>query len=234
MSLARRDARLTELMDDPASDPRRTRRTLERFGLVNAVVACWGAVYRDHFRPLIAELGRPAQILDIGCGGGDVLRGLVRLARRDGYEVEALGIDPDPRALVVARKTTSAHEARFRSAYSSTLVEERAQFDVVLSNHLLHHLDERQFDGLIANSETLSRALCVHSDIVRSRLAFLGFSVAAFVVAPGSFLRVDGLCSIRCSYTRGELRARLPGDWCVERPGAFRLLAVHRTRATSV
>jgi len=225
--LSERDGRLAELMDDPACDPERLRRTLRRFGIVNRAVSRWGAVYRARLRPALRGLERPARILDIGCGGGDVLHRLVRLAHRDGIEVEALGVDPDPRAIEVAQRRSPVRGLSFSRAGSRTLRERGERFDVVISNHLLHHLDERALDELIGDSEALATGLCVHSDISRGRAAYLAFAVAVTPFAPGTFLRVDGLRSIRRSYTPPELEARLPAGWRVERVGPFRLLALH-------
>lgn len=239
MSLARRASELTELMDDPDCDPLLLRRTIERFETVNRLVSCWGTVYRSRVRPVLAELARdgdpggspepgaakPARILDIGCGGGDVLRRLSRLARRDGFTIEALGIDPDPRALEVARRSPVPGIA-FRRARSRELVDRGERFDIVLSNHLLHHLDEAQLEGLLTDSAVLATALCLHSDIARSRTAYLGFSLGIAPFAAGTFLRVDGLRSIRRSYTPSELRELLSPGWRVARPGPFRLLVM--------
>lgn len=227
MTLATRDHRLAEMMDDPHCDPVRLRRTLERFGVVNRAVTSWGRVYRSHVRPVLAGLRGPARILDIGCGGGDVLNRIVRLARRDGFAADGVGIDPDPRAFEVARDASRLRSVSFRRALSRDLVAEGAQFDVVISNHLLHHLDDERLAGLLADSETLAERLCVHSDIARSGLAYRAFSIAAIPLAPGTFLRVDGLRSIRRSYTRDELSQRLPPGWRAEQPAPFRLIAVH-------
>lgn len=232
MTLSTRDERLTELMDDPDCDPERLRRTLQRFRAVNGAVSRWGRVYRTHLRPTLARAEGAARILDIGCGGGDVLRRLVRLARRDGFAVEGVGIDPDPRAHEVARGGERIDGVSFRRARSEELVAAGERFDVVVSNHLLHHLDAASFGGVIADSEALATHLCVHSDIARGRAAYGAFAVASAPLAPGTFLRVDGLRSIRRSYTREELAARLPRGWRAEQPTAFRLLAVHRVGAS--
>ncbi|MGJ0203785.1 methyltransferase domain-containing protein [Leucobacter sp. gxy201] len=228
MNLAERDARLAELMDDPACDPERLRRTLRRFGVVNRAVSSWGSVYRSHLRPVLAALDGPARMLDIGSGGGDVLRRISRLALRDGFRIEALGIDPDPRALGAARAGRPVAGLSFRETRSRTLVEHGARFDIVISNHLLHHLDDDAFRELLSDSAVLATRLVVHSDIARSRTAYLAFAAAVTPIAPGSFLRVDGLRSIRRSYTLPELEQRLPAEWRAESPGPFRLLAVHR------
>ena len=235
--LSQRDARLTELMDNPDCDARRLRRTLRRFAVVNAAVAHWGAVYRGYLRPVLArleaDLPRTIRLLDIGCGAGDVLRGVVRRARSDGFAVEALGINPDPRAIDLARAMRPLTGVTFSRCHSRALVAAGERFDIVISNHVLHHLDDHSFADLIADSESLASELTLHSDIARSRGAYAAFAVAAAPLAPGSFVRIDGLRSIRRSYTPAELRARLPAYWSVERPGRFRLLAVARAAPNS-
>ena len=231
MNLAERDSALAELMDDPACDPVRLRRTLDRFRVVNRAVSCWDRVYRTLLRPELAAAGGPVRILDIGCGSGDVLRRLVRLAGRDGFEVSGVGIDPDPRAFEAARAAGGERELVFRTAHSSDLVAAGERFDVVISNHLLHHLDAAALGAVLADSEALAERVSAHSDIARGRIAYAAFAVAALPLAPGSFIRVDGLRSIRRSYTPAELAAALPSGWTVERPGRFRLLAVRHHRS---
>lgn len=227
--LARRDGELRELMDDPGCDPVRLRRTLERFALVNRLVSSWGSVYRTHIRPHARASGRGGalRVLDIGCGSGDVLRRLSELARADGIELDAVGIDPDPRSLDVARTQSGTHPGiRLRQAHSADLVAEGARFDVVVSNHVLHHLSAPELTAVIADSDALSEGLVLHSDIARSRAAYAAYAVAITPLAPGSFLRTDGLRSIRRSWTAPELAEALPAGWRVERPAPFRLLAV--------
>jgi 2-polyprenyl-3-methyl-5-hydroxy-6-metoxy-1,4-benzoquinol methylase len=227
-TLAQRDTELREMMDDPQCDPVRLRRTLQRFSLVNRLVAGWDDVYRAHLRPTLATLadhGTPARLLDIGTGAGDVLRRIVTLAQRDGFGVHALGIDPDERALSVALAADPMPSVTFERTDSAELVRRGEQYDLVLSNHLLHHLTDLR---VLDDSETLASHLSVHSDIARSRLAYAAYAVGVLPITLGTFLRTDGLRSIRRSYTRDELAASLPPRWRAEQQSRFRLLAVHR------
>ncbi|HWI30584.1 MAG TPA: methyltransferase domain-containing protein, partial [Microbacterium sp.] len=149
---------------------------------------------------------------------------LVARARADGFAVEGVGIDPDERGLAVAR-ATPVDGIRYRAALSAELVSEGERFDVVVSNHLLHHLSAAQLDGLAADSSALASRIALHSDIARGRMAYGAYAVGVTPFAPGSFLRTDGLRSIRRSYTAGELRDALPGGWSVATPAPFRLIA---------
>ena len=228
--LSERDTDLLELMDDPDCDPRRLSATLRRFGTVNRLVSGWRTVYRRHLRPHLASLGRPSRVLDLGCGGGDVAAGLARLARGDGLEVQWLGVDPDARALEVAGRRTG-NDVRFRCTDSADLVAEGERFDAVISNHVLHHLDPAGFGAFTSDSLALSSGLVLHGDIERGRLAYALYAIGITPFAPGTFLRTDGLRSIRRSYRQDELAAALGAGWRVDRPAPFRLLAVGSGRA---
>ena len=95
MTLAARDTALRELMDDPACDPVRLDATLRRFDLVNRLVSGWGTVYRTRLRSYLRGLERPARVLDLGCGGGDLVRRLAAATARDGLAVTVVGADPE-------------------------------------------------------------------------------------------------------------------------------------------
>lgn len=225
-----RDEAATEEMDRPDCDPVLLRRTYAQFPLVNAVVSGWGGLYRELIRPALPT-HRQSTILDIGCGGGDITLGLARRARRDGFDVRVTGIDPDERAqrFAEAARTRGAGSAVvFRQASSADLVAAGEAFDVVVSNHVLHHLEPAELDGLLADTEALTRGIAIHSDIVRSRAALLLFGAATLPLARGSFIRRDGLTSIRRSYLPEELRAVVPPAWQVLRRRPYRNLLVFR------
>ncbi|MEN2738794.1 methyltransferase domain-containing protein [Microbacterium sp. X-17] len=223
MNLRERDATLRELMDDPDCDRARLARTLRRFGTINRLISGWGSVYRRHVRPALQGRGRPARVLDLGCGGGDVLVRLAALATRDGLAAEWVGADPDPRALPVAQRR-SRPGVTFVAADSGALLAAGERFDLVLSNHVLHHLDDAELARFAADSLALSRGAVLHADIERGALAYALYGIGITPFAPGTFLRTDGLRSIRRSYRAVELAAALPG-WRVSRPAPFRLLA---------
>jgi 2-polyprenyl-3-methyl-5-hydroxy-6-metoxy-1,4-benzoquinol methylase len=224
MDLSRRDAELTELMDDPDCDPAALERTYARFALVNRVVAGWRGVYRSRIRPLLSA-SRETTLVDVGSGGGDVPLALARWARRDGLRLRVVGIDPDPRAAAFTRSLPADPDVTFLRASSADLVADGRRFDLVTSNHVLHHLDDASFDALLADSAALAPR-AIHSDIARGRLAYAAYGPASRLVAGGSFVHVDGLRSIRRSWTPVELALRVPAGWRVEGAVPCRVLVV--------
>ncbi|TFB53395.1 class I SAM-dependent methyltransferase [Cryobacterium tagatosivorans] len=222
-SLRVRASDAVELMDDPACDPERLARTYADFRIVNAFVSGWRGMYRRDIRPALSR-SRPRTLLDIGSGGGDVARALARWAARDGLLLQVTAIDPDARAHAYATGLPPLPGLTFRRALSSELVAEGARFDFVVSNHVLHHLGAAELGGLLVDSERLCAGRVLHSDIERSRPAYLGFGLATWPFFRGSFIRADGLTSIRRSFTAAELRAVLPGGWKVTREVPSRLV----------
>lgn len=221
--LSKRNERLVELMDDPACDPVKLVRTYAWFARLNPWLGRWRALYRSHIRPILPE-GRPARILDLGCGGADVLHLIGAMARRDGFSVELTGIDPDERAIQYARRTLGDQDMNLLPVHSSRLIEEGRTFDIVLSNHVLHHLNARELQRFLSDSDALAERLVLHNDICRDDLAWLAFQPVGAVAGWGSFIRTDGLRSIRRAWHPDELRSMLPDGWRAETVPPFRML----------
>ena len=226
--LARRDEDASELMDDPGADLDALERTYVRFAQVNAVVSNVGAVYRRWVRPALSPTAT-RRVLDVGTGGADLPRALLHRAHADGLRLEVTAIDPDPRALDWALSQPPQAGLVLRRVSSTELALAGERFDVVLSNHVLHHLSPGEFGALLADSERLlvPGGVAVHGDIARSPFAYVGFWAGTLPFAcnllAGSFIRADGLTSIRRSFTPAELAAVAPAGWRVRRAFPSRL-----------
>jgi len=225
-----RETTAVELMDDPDCDPVLLARTYGQFAAVNRLVSGWRRLYVETLRPVLTVAPRPT-LLDVGFGGGDIPRYLASWAHRDDLDLTVTAIDPDPRAAAYVRRAPSGTVA-FRQATSSDLVAEGRRFDVVVSNHLLHHLDPAALQRLLADSEQLAGRLALHNDLRRSALAYRAYGLLTRPLAGASFLHADGLLSIRRSYRPDELVDVRPG-WSVRALGRFRLLLEHRPGAAA-
>jgi 2-polyprenyl-3-methyl-5-hydroxy-6-metoxy-1,4-benzoquinol methylase len=227
--LGERDVTAIEDMDRPDCELDRLNRSYARFPLVNAVVSGWRDTYRSRIKPLLTT-GTRTTVLDVGCGGGDIARSLARRAAADGYQLEVTGIDPDARAFHFANSAPAVEGVSYRKALSSELVSEGLTFDIVISNHVLHHLTAQELSSFLGDSERLSRRLALHNDLRRSRLAYALFWAGSWPLGIGSYIHGDGLTSIRRSYTAAELRAAAPPAWVVEPSGLWHNLLVYEPR----
>ncbi|GAT73530.1 methyltransferase domain-containing protein [Microbacterium hydrocarbonoxydans] len=216
-----------ELMDDPSADRGALARTYLRFGVVNRLVSRPGLLFRRDVRPRARRGG--IRILDVGAGGGDLCRFLAARLRRHGLAAEITALDPDERAIEWAQAHDDGAGIRCLCGTTAELVRAGETFDVVFSNHLLHHLSEDERTGLLEDTVRLTApgGVAVHRDIARSRAAYMLFAAATLPfrrnLLAGSFIRADGLTSIRRSWTVGELRAVAARGWSVRGGIPFRL-----------
>lgn len=231
--LRERDADARELMDAPDCDPVVLARTYARFDLVNAVVSGRGAIYRRWVRPRL-RAGATVRLLDVGTGGADLPRRMLRWGARDGGRLEVVAIDPDARAIAFARDRPPVPGLELRQAATGDLVAAGERFDVVISNHVLHHLTAGELGAILADSEALLApgGVAVHADIARSALGYLGFAAGTLPFEPTllrrTYIRADGLTSIRRSHTPAELAAAAPAGWSVRAGVPSRLELVRR------
>ncbi|MDZ7755378.1 methyltransferase domain-containing protein [Rhodohalobacter sp.] len=225
-----RESDLIEWMDRRDCDQEKLFNTYRQFYTINKLLSGWSRLFDLYLKPIIEANGGSATILDIGCGGGDILNHLDKLCQKAGYNVQLTGADPDPRAKEFFEMNLNNREIRFRQKTSSQLVEEGARFDIVISNHLLHHLTNIEVNSLCRDSEKLAKQLVLFNDIERSDIGYGLFAVTTPIIFRNSFISVDGKISIRRSFRKDELQDLLPDGWDVKRKFPFRLLAMHQKR----
>jgi 2-polyprenyl-3-methyl-5-hydroxy-6-metoxy-1,4-benzoquinol methylase len=165
--------------------------------------------------------------LDIGCGGGDIIKLIDRLAKKDGIKIQITGIEPDKRAIQFLSDQTWPSNISFIKASSNDLVEEDRSFDIVISNHLVHHLKQHELKMICKHAEKLSSKKVIFNDIERSDIGYASFKVAATPLFRNSFIVEDGLTSIKRSFRKDELQQALPNGWEVQRQFLYRLLAIY-------
>jgi len=223
-----REPNLTEWMDRPDCDQEKLFNTYRQFYTINKLLSGWSHLFEHYLKPTIEANNGSATILDIGCGGGDILKHLDKLCQREGFSVQLSGADPDPRAKKFFEINHQNTEIRFIQKNSHLLVEEGASFDIVISNHLLHHLKNNEVTSLCRDSEKLAKQLVLFNDIERSDIGFGLFALSTPLLFRNSFISADGKISIRRSFRKNELQQLLPDHWDVKRKFPFRLLAVHQ------
>ena len=226
--LSSRDTQIREKMDNPDCDIDLLKNTYRQFSTINKLLGGWRGIYRRFIKPMGRSSDRPISILDIGCGGGDIVKYLSELSGHDNLDVTFTGIDPDHRAIEFARNTCSQKNIQFRQISSSQLVEQGESYDIVISNHLLHHLQHEQLLNLCRDAEQLCQKLVLFNDIERSDLGYAAFRTISPMLFRNSFISEDGITSIKRSFTKDELRNAVPDQWLVQRKFPFRLLATFR------
>ena len=143
---------------------------------------------------------RPLHIVDVGCGGGDMLRRVQRWAGRRQLEVKLTGIDLNPYAALAAKKLGSENDSIewiTGDAFSYPLSEE---IDVVISSLFTHHLAEEDLRRFLIWMEQRSTHGWFINDLHRQPGPYRLFRLMAKVARWHRFVQHDGPLSIRRSF----------------------------------
>ena len=228
MNFAIRDTGLLERMDDPECDSVLLWNTYRQFTWVNRLLVGWRGIYRRLIRPFLCTRERTYTLLDVGCGGGGMLPVFQRWAHQDGFDLRLTGIDTDPRSIAYVDEQTWPVGISFRHCSSTDLVREGSRFDLVICNHVIHHLADHEVRRLLDEVKTITGIVAVISDPVRSRFAYVLFSIVAVPLFRNSFIAEDGQLSIRRSYRPSELRQLAPSGWDIMTRFPYRQFLVYR------
>jgi SAM-dependent methyltransferase len=143
---------LPELMDGDCSyeDFRDCLRSLE-------TVNRWLLGYRPTLvwlERLLLGVSGPVHIVDVGCGGGDLLRQIAGWARRRGISVRLTGIDLNPYAARAAAESTPKELGITWVTGDATVYRPEKPMDIVVSSLLAHHLEDEEIVALLRWMET--------------------------------------------------------------------------------
>jgi SAM-dependent methyltransferase len=194
---------LPELMDEPCSyeEFRVCLRSLEQ-------VNRWFLGYRPTLAwldQLPPGLPQPLHIVDVGCGGGDLLRAIAQWAGRRGVAVKLTGIDLNPHAARAAREFTPPElDIAWVTGDALTYLPE-TPVDLIVSSLMAHHLEDAEIVALLRWMEAAARSGWFINDLERSERSYRLFGWAARLARWHRFVRHDGPVSFR--------RALRADDW---------------------
>ena len=227
--------RQAELMDDPALDVGRHREALRALRRVNRVSFAAGRVWRD-VRTVHAATGRAVRVLDVACGGGDVLVDVAARADRAGVPAVLHGCDISPVALDEVRRLAAARGLSDVDAFAVDALRDDLPggYDIVTSNLFLHHLDRSDAVGLLRRMAAAAACSLLVQDLLRTRLGYALAWLGLHTLTTSDVARVDGLRSVRAAFAFDEAVALCAeaglADASIERVWPQRFVVTWRPR----
>ena len=188
-------ALLPELMDQPC--------TYEEFRACLHDLAQVNIVTLAH-RPTLDFLAQftptpePLRILDIGSGGGDMLRHIARWAARRKVPVKLTGIDLNPHSTRAAREFSRDYpQINYLTGDVFSFTE---PFDVAINSLMTHHLRDVEIIELLRWMEAHAARGWFINDLYRSEQSYRLFPLFAELAGWHRFVQHDAAVSIRRSF----------------------------------
>lgn len=202
LSQRHRQPEIMDAADLPASRFVDTLKGLQR---VNAVTRSSRIMWPDLKATAMRHPDRPIRVLDVACGGGDVLLALWRAAERAGIKVELEGCDASPEAVRYSREMAEAEGAPIGFfQHDVTLGSLPGGYDMIMSTLFLHHLDEGDAVAFLRDAAAKARDRVVIQDLVRSRVSYWFTRAGTSLLLLNDICRLDGRTSVEGAFTRAE------------------------------
>lgn len=193
-----------ELMDDPTIDPASHVRALRGLARLNALSRAWRILWPD-VRSVVQSLNRPARLLDVASGSGDVPISLARRAAREGLTIEPAACDISERALAAAQSRAALCGIDL-NVYKIDVERQElpGSFDIVCCSLFMHHLSSPTAFEVLKRMAGAAGHLLLVSDLRRTRTGLMLAWAASRLVTRSRIVHVDAVRSVRAAFRPDE------------------------------
>ena len=223
----------TELMDNPMLDKEKLAEVFRDIDRANSFLGGNNITIKAVRSILKDYADKELTLLDVGCGGGSMLRTLAKYCRKENIKLNLIGVDLNEQALVIAKERSLKYpEIRYQKKDILSLTEEDIRCDILLCTLTLHHFDNEEISFFIKKFAAMASIAVVINDLQRSKWAYYLFKVFSTIFIRTPIAKNDGLISIQSGFVMQELKqlsSQLPGIQHSIRPKwAFRYAWVMR------
>lgn len=204
--LSRRSTR-PELMDTESVSFEEFHECLHTLTIINTLTLAYRPTLRwvEHMMAG-AGSGQSLSVIDIGCGGGDMLRRIWKWARERHFDLELIGVDLNPWSKKSAEQLTPK-DAPIR--YEATNVfsldsSRRAHF--IVSSLFAHHLSDHELIRFIRWMDGHAIRGWFINDLHRHPVPYLFIKCAGPLLISNRMNRHDGPVSVARAFTASEWR----------------------------
>lgn len=156
-------------------------------------------------RLLRSESYDTINIVDAGCGGGDMCREIAKWGRKIGQKTKIVGIDANAYALEhAAKRSTDFPEISYSVVDIFSDKFQEIKCDVLVCTLTLHHFKDPQIIQWLSACVEHGTVVIIN-DLHRSGLAYRLFQLVSFAFSLDRMNRDDGLISILRGFKRHDL-----------------------------
>lgn len=152
----------------------------------------------------------PLRIVDVGCGGGDVLRKISAWAAANNRKVDLIGVDINPEMTAFAEKKAPGFKnIQFKTldVWSGDLTKLKA--DVIISSLFCHHFNDDTLSLLVKQMYKASAKAVIINDLHRHWFAYHSIKWITTLFSKTYLVKYDAPLSVARSLTRKEWESTL-------------------------
>lgn len=143
-------------------------------------------------------------ILDIGCGGGDMLRKISDWAKKNNKNVQLTGIDMNPDIIDFAKERSQGRDIGYKTinVFDDAMLAYSA--DITTCSLFCHHFEKDSLAQILKRMHQLAKKAVIINDLHRHWFAYYAISILTFLFAKARLVRYDARLSVARAFTRKD------------------------------
>lgn len=181
---------------------------------------------------LIQNRNQSYHFVDLGCGGGGILRQTARWARKNNIRMQFTGVDINPDAITFLSQYCRDYPeiTGVVSDYASYLAHPGHAIDIIHASLFCHHLSDAAIRDLLSYCKHNIKIGFVFSDLFREKIPYYGAKILSHVAMGTELSKKDGPLSVLRSFTIPEMIGLLKSvsldQYIIKRKFVFRILII--------
>lgn len=145
-------------------------------------------------------------IADIGCGGGDILKEIVRWGKEKKLNLVLTGIDANPNIIEFAKKNTKGfNEINYEAQNVFSENFQKTNYDIIVATLFTHHFNNQELALLIRSMVQQSRIGVVINDLHRHWVAYHSIRLLTRWFSKSPMVQFDAPVSVLRSFHRADI-----------------------------
>ncbi len=196
-----------EIMDDLNCQGEVVDQTLRELETINALLG-GNYVTINGIKKLLQHnvTSGSISVVDLGCGGGDILKLISSWAKKKNLKLDLTGIDANPNIIRFAQNnSTSFPQIQYETVDIFSNEFKSKKFDVIIGTLFFHHFSSNELIRFFEKAKDQATLGIVINDIHRHWLAYYSIKLLTKLFSKSAMVKFDAPLSVLRAFRRKEL-----------------------------
>ena len=193
-----------EIMDNLEAEGFDLEQALRELRIINKRLG-GNAITTNGIQQLIKGEKKTYTVMDVGCGGGDMLEVIDKWAVKNGQSIQLVGVDANPNIIQTAKKKFKNNpRINFvtQNIFDPAFLEDSV--DIITCTLFTHHFTDAELETILRNFATKAKLGIVINDLHRHPVAYYSIVALTKYFSKSAMVKNDGPLSVLRGFSRQD------------------------------